>query len=90
MPEEIQVIMKAKHIPDNATVTKRTGTFRYDLCRELRVNGKVIENIGCMFMFDQKQTKMISTIPEELELLWITTPLRLRNWLEVEFELEEN
>jgi len=90
MLEEIKVIMKAKDIPDTATVTKKTGTFRYDLRRELRVDGKVITNLGCLFLFDQKKTNYISTIPGDLELLWITSPLRLRNWLEEHYELEQD
>ena len=79
--KEIKIILPAKDIPENATVHKKGGTYLYDLRSDLRVAGKTLTTFKSKYMFDVKRTNMISVIPEDTELVWVTTPERLHAYL---------
>ena len=82
----LKVILPAGKIPEDASVTKLTGTVQYVLRKSLviysDVAGKPRQDIkadeGCVFMIGERST---TVVPASKELIWIVELDVFRNYI---------
>ena len=79
--KKIKIILPVKDIPDGAIVHKKGGSYLYKLHSEVRVYPKTFTAIGCKYIFNIKETNSITTVSEDTEFVWVTTPEQLHKYL---------
>ena len=79
----IKVIVPIKFVPDGEVITKRTGTARYTVQREIRIfTSKVTEQTRIKakdgVVFYTKGDGTFNAMSEGTEVVWVTTWGRLQ------------
>lgn len=84
----MKVLLSAREIPFEATVTKRTGEKKYTLKETVRVYGDTKErhqeiktDSDTRFLMAQDMSPAIAAISADTELIWEVSPNQLYDWI---------
>lgn len=81
---KIEVILNASLIPEDSTVRKTGGTYRYIIKKEFNVRGQIIAPYRYeRFLVDDRFN--ITALSGDTELVWITDVNTLKQYLEERF-----
>lgn len=83
-PGEVEFIMLVGKLGDGETIRKITGSYRYSLISRMKIGDtEVVASDGVKFLLPPNwDGKQLGTIRSDLQVVWLTTPKKLRQYLD--------